>query len=218
MAVTVPSNGGGANAQQQAVQQNFALRQNLIRNGVDLTQSIFNQTVTNYVPGSPYVLTARVNNVGVLKRLWVQVTATVADGTSALGASLTQFGPANVLSQVVLTDTSNNVRVQTSGLGLHLQAAGRRRGPLGSAFVMSDPSGFGNILPVMRAANIPAGGTDGGVFSWFYEVPVSASDADLTGAIFMNTVSGVANLTMTINPAFFCAAGAFGGLFPLGLG
>jgi len=206
MATGIPQ--GSAAAAQQAAQENFMIRQRVVGESVDLTQLMASaQTITNYTAGQATVLNFKLNNVGLVKRLWVKITATVGDNAAGTGQTLTPFGPANALSQVILTDTSNTVRVQTTGWHLHYLASARRRTAFGAAYATSDPSGVGGNLGLMRAVNLPAAGSDT-TFNWYYEIPVSYSDTDLTGAIWMNIVNATANLQLTINPNFFVAAGA----------
>ncbi len=196
-----------ASSQADAFAKNMQIRNYIIQSSVDLTQQIFQQTITNYVPGQPFTMNVKVNTVGLVKRFWVKVTATVADGAGAQGASLTDMGPANTFSQIVLTDTSNQVRIQTTGWHLHHLASARRNQVFGAAYATTDPTGVGGNLGINKAANIPAGGNDGGVFNWYYEVPVAYSDFDLTGAMWMNVVNATANLQLVLNPLFFAAAG-----------
>ncbi len=205
MATTAPSSGQMNLAQAQ--QQNLAIRNTIINSAVDFTAQIFTTTITNYVPGTAFPINVKVQNVGLVKRFWVEVTATLQDNAAGTGQSLTELGPANCFSNVTLTDTSNQVRINTTGWHLHHVATARRRSIFGAAYATSDPSGTGANLNIMKAINIPPGGNDGGAFQWFYEVPVSYSDTDLTGAMWMNVTNATANLQLILNPQFFAAAG-----------
>lgn len=206
MGTASPNN--SAQSAQQAQAANMLARNQIIANAVDLTQQIFQTNITNYQPGQALPINVKVNNVGLVKRFWVKITGTIADAVAGTGQSLTPFGPANTLSQVILTDTSNQVRVQTSGWHLHNVATARRKNVFGAAYVTSDVTGVGQNLGLMKAVNIAPAGNDGGVFNWYYEVPCSYSDTDLTGALWMNVVNATANLQLTLNPNFFAAAGA----------
>jgi len=209
LATATPSSANSSASQaQQAVQQNMAIRNMITGSAVDLTQQIFTTTITNYTPGQAYPINVKVNTVGLVKRFWVKITGTIADGSGATGANLTPLGPCNVLSQILLTDTSNQVRVQTTGWHLHMLATARRNTVFGAAYSTTDPCGIGANLGINKAVNIPPGGTDGGVFNFFYEVPVSYSDSDLTGSMWMNVVNASANLQLTINPVFFASGNA----------
>lgn len=208
MATGNPTNANSAASAQQAQAANMAARSMIIANAVDLTQQIFQQNITNYVPGQAFPVNCKVNNVGLVKRFWIKISGTIADAGGGTGQSLTTLGPSNTLSQVILTDTSNQVRVQTSGWHLHNVATARRKNVFGAAYATTDPAGVGANLGIMKAINIAPAGNDGGVFNWYYEVPVAYSDNDLTGAMWMNVVNATANLQMTINPNFFATAGA----------
>lgn len=198
--------GGGITPEMYA--QNLSIRNTIVQRSVDLTQQIYQRTITDYTPGQPTVLNVPVQTVGLVKRFWVCITATIADGAGASGATLTDLGPCNILSNIVLTDTSNQVRVQTPGWHLHHLATARRNSVFGAAYTTTDPTGVGANLGLNAAVNIPPGGTDGGVFRWYFEVPVSYSDMDLTGALWMSVVNATANLQLTINPLFFALAAA----------
>src|SRR6202008_2610270 len=98
--------------------------------------------------------------------------------------------------------------IQTAGWHLHNVATARRKSIFGAAYATSDSTGVGNNLAIQRAVNVAPGGNDGGVFQFFYEIPVSYSDTDLTGAIWMNVVNATANLQLVINPNFFISSTA----------
>lgn len=197
----------GMNAQQsamQARQQNLAARNLITANAVDLVQQIFTQTFTTYVAGQAFVINVPVRNVGLIKRFWVEILATVAHG-AAETQTKTTLGAANFLSQVILTDLNNQVRVSTTGWHLHYLATVRRQLAFGAAFTNSDPSGIGQNWGLMTT---PSPVTTAQNLRWFYEVPVAYSDTDLTGAIWANVLNATMQLQLTVNPNFFVATGA----------
>jgi hypothetical protein len=79
-------------------------------------------------------------------------------------------------------------------------------------------SGIGNNLTVPNSTTFPNPGcimsmpgstiNVARTFQWFYEVPVSYSDTDLSGAIWAQVLNATMNLQFTINPVFFAASGA----------
>jgi hypothetical protein len=208
-ATAAPSGGSGSganNAAQVAAQraQNLAARQLVVANAVDLVQQIFTTTITNYVAGQAYPINVPVRNVGLIKRFWVEILATVVQG-AAETQTKTTLGGANVLSQAILTDLNNQVRVSTTGWHLHFLATVRRQLAFGAAFANSDPSGIGQQWNLMTT---PSPVTAAQTLRWFYEIPASYSDTDLSGAIWANVLNATMNLQLVINPNFFVASGA----------
>ena len=202
MATAVPNN-PNANYQ-QAVAQNRQIRATVVKNSVDLVQQIYSNTFTNYVAGQAYMINVPVRNVGLLKRFWVEIVATVAQ-SAAETQTKTALGAANFFSQVILTDLNNQTRVSTTGWHLHFLATVRRTLAFGAAFTNSDPSGIGQNWGLMTT---PSPVTTAQTLKWFYEIPVSYSDTDLTGAIWMNVLNATSNLQLTVNPNFFVASGS----------
>ena len=202
MATAVPNN-PNANYQ-QAVAQNRQIRATVVKNSVDLVQQIYSNTFTNYVAGQAFTINVPVRNVGLLKRFWVEIVATVAQ-SAAETQTKTALGAANFFSQVILTDLNNQTRVSTSGWHLHFLATVRRTLAFGAAFTNSDPSGIGQNWGLMTT---PSPVTTAQTLKWFYEIPVSYSDTDLTGAIWMNVLNATSNLQLTVNPNFFVASGS----------
>ena len=202
MATAVPNN-PNANYQ-QAVAQNRQMRTAVVKNSVDLVQQIYSNTFTNYVAGQAYMINVPVRNVGLLKRFWVEIVATVAQ-SAAETQTKTALGAANFFSQVILTDLNNQTRVSTTGWHLHFLATVRRTLAFGAAFTNSDPSGIGQNWGLMTT---PSPVTTAQTLKWFYEIPVSYSDTDLTGAIWMNVLNATSNLQLTVNPNFFVASGS----------
>jgi hypothetical protein len=206
MATASPAGGAGNSAQAVAQQraQNLAARQLVVANAVDLIQQIFTTTITTYVAGQAMPVNVPVRNVGLIKRFWVEILANVQQGAAETQTKST-LGGANVLSQVVLTDLNNQVRVSTTGWHLHFLATVRRQLAFGAAFANSDPSGIGQQWNLMTTPSPVTGAQN---LRWFYEIPVSYSDTDLSGAIWANVLNATMNLQLVINPNFFVATGA----------
>jgi hypothetical protein len=206
MATGAPSGASTQQSYQQAMAANRQIRQTLVKQAIDLTQQIYTQTFTNYVAGQAYPINVPVRNVGLLKRFWVEIVATVAQNVAATDVQTkTALGGSNFLSQVIFTDLNNQTRVSTTGWHLHMLATVRRQLAFGAAFANSDPSSIGQNWNLMTT---PTPLTAAQTLRWFYEVPVSYSDTDLTGAIWMNVLNATANLQLTVNPNFFVAAGS----------
>lgn len=194
----------GNNNAAAASQQNMTARNIVVGNAVDLTQQIFSQTYTNYVAGQSYPINITPRNVGLLKRFWVECSFTVQQG-AAETQTKTVFGGANALSQIIFTDLNNQVRVSTTGWHLHLLATARRQLAFGAAFTSSDPTGIAANWPLMTT---PASVTTAQTFRFFYEIPVTYSDVDLTGGLWCGVLNATMNLQLVVNPNFFVASGA----------
>lgn len=193
------------NAQQSAAQrraQNLSVRNHIVQNAVDMIQQIYTGTISNYTAGQALPVNIAVRNVGLIKRFWVEISATVSQ-TGSETQTKTSLGGANILSQVVLTDLNNNSRVSTSGWHLHFLATVRRQLAFGAAFTNSDSSGIGANWSLN---NTPSPVTTAQTLRWFYEIPVSYSDTDLSGAIWANVLNATMNLQLVINPNFFVSS------------
>lgn len=184
--------------------QNLAARSAVLSRGINMWQSIASGTVPS--PLSNNVLNIPIRNVGLLKRLVVELSCTIAR-SAAETLTLTQFGPANFLSNVTLTDLNNNQRINTAGWHLHLLATARRQMAFGAAFANDSPVNIGSTFNVITAPQA-VGGNGTQTIRMYYELPISYGDYDLRGAIFANVVNATMNLQLTINPNFVVASTA----------
>lgn len=195
------------NAPQMSIQQSNQLaRQLILQQAIDEWQSIYTATST---AGTGAVINIPLRNVGLIKRLVVEVQAEINPPTGQT-LTLTSLGGSNFFSNVVLTDLSNQTRINTSGWHLTAVSSAKARQPYGSAITALDtPFGYGNnfqttqYCPPMIAAPVSANNC-----SLMFEVPLSYSDTDLRGAIYANVVNATMNLQLTVNPNLFTASGA----------
>lgn len=195
-----------APAQKYNQQTNLMARQLVLQNAVDEWQNIFPGTFTT---GPGTVINVPLRNVGLIKRLIVEVQAQVQTSGGAV-QTLTTLGASNFFSQVVLTDLSNQTRINTSGWHLTAVASAKARLPFGSVVTATDtPFGYGNNFPKVQTAPaiLAAPSTAQNVFLMF-EIPLSYSDTDLRGAIYANVVNATMNLQLTVNPNMFALSGA----------
>lgn len=118
-------------AQQQAqlVAQNMAVRRAVISQSIDMWQTIYTNTIT---AGPGAVINVPLRNVGLVKRLLVRVRASLTAATTD-NASLTAMGIGNFFSNVILTDLSNQQRINTAGWHLAMVQTAKRRRPYGGA-------------------------------------------------------------------------------------
>ena len=187
---------------------NAAARAAIIMNCPSVIQKIASITQAQYpyTAGQATVINVPLQNVGLIKRLLVRVTANVAQ-SAAETHTRQPFGPANFLSQVVLTDLNNLVRINTTGWHLAMLGTARRQVAFGAAITTDSPMGFGANYNIISA---PASLTTAQNMYMTYEIPLCYSETDLRGGIFANVVNATMNLQMTINPNLFVASTADG--------
>lgn len=195
---TTPNSGGTSSAQLQA--QNAAARRAILAVSQNMAQVIQSGTIAT--PGSSNnVINLEARPVGFLKRFWVEVVATVQNNDAANDITLTQWGPANLFSNVQFIDLSNNTRINCNGWFLHQIATAKRGRPYGCAFLNDSPVNYGNNYPVMSATPVIAkGGTNTGTIRMVFEVPCTYSDTDFRGGIWLGVTGNTAQLQFTITP------------------
>lgn len=144
------------------------------------------------------ILNVPLRNVGILRGCLVKVVATVANTDGAVDATTSEFGPANMFSQVVYNDFSNITRIQTTGAHVFMLDSLRRQGTMGAAFTNDNPGTFGAVWTPIKSQTI-AHGTSGTVISYHW-IPATYSDEDFRGAVFSNITNASQSLTLTLNP------------------
>jgi hypothetical protein len=189
-----------ANANPFAVNmQNRAL---VLANSISMRQQIYQETITNFVVGQAMSRNIQLRNVGMVKRLYMTIQATV-EQAAAETLTRTAFGPANFLSNITFSDYANYQRINTTGWHLHMLASVKNRAVFGGAFTSDTPTGFGSTVPVISA---PASITTAQTVYMVYEIPFAYSNDDLTGAVLANVVNANAYLNFTINPNIIVAS------------
>ena len=194
-------------AQPSLSQINAQARAAVLARSLDRMQIIYSQTIAT--PGTANnVIQIAPQNVGLVKGFLVEISGTVTNAgaaTPANDATLTDFGVANVLSQVIFNDLQNYKRIQTAGWHLALMDSVKRRRPFGAALALAAnggilpaeaafPLGYGDNWNVITAPTVLAGaaggpGVSSGPFRMMYWVPLSYADNDLRGAVYMNVVN-----------------------------
>lgn len=193
-----PNSGGTSSAKLQ--QQNAAARRAILSVAQNMVQVVAQGTIAN--PGSSNnVVNLQARPVGFLKRFWLEITATIQNSDAANDVSLTPWGPANLLSNVTFLDLSNNNRVVCAGWFLANISSAKRGRPYGATFLSDSPIGYGSNYNVMSAPQtIARGGTNTGTVQMLYEIPVTYSDTDFRGGIWLGVTGNTAQLQFTINP------------------
>lgn len=200
-------------AQQQTVNVaavNAAARAAILGQSVEMVQEIFSTTIAT--PGSTNnVVNVIPRNVGLIKRFIVEISGTIQNNgaaTPANDANPTQFGLANVLSQIVFNDLNNNVRINTTGWHLNFINSAKKMRPYADALTgdITGAINYGSNFGVISAPATIAGAGGTGDFQMFYDIPLCYHDDDLRGAIYANVVNATMNLQLTINNAPVAAA------------
>jgi hypothetical protein len=191
-------------AQQQMnnAQINALARQLIKQRSVKMTQQIFS---TNIVPANTPNITINPRNVGLIKGFWLKIVHTVSNG-SAVQIDLTDFGPANAISQVQFNDLNNNTRIQTPGWHVHFVNSIKARRPMGTALIRTtgfdSPINYGsNFINQISAPSFIAPAGVGTVTMWYW-IPLAYSEDDLRGAVYANVVNATMQLNLSMPGTF----------------
>lgn len=189
----------------QVQAMNDQTRALVLSQGIPRKQRILSGTIVPTANNN--VITVLPRMVGLLRSFIIEITATItnADGTNAL--NLTDWGVANLLSNITFWDLNNQARINTNGAHLMaLDSVKRRRGS-GAANV-TDSGMFTDRF------NTGAGATAGGInyapasiahstaatVRAFFRVPITYSATDLKGGIYLGIINANPQLQFTINP------------------
>lgn len=211
-----------------ASQLNAMARAAIKAKAVKMTQQVFGATYgspanTTDVSATQPVVYVIPRNVGLIKGFWVKMVATV-NNQSAETVNLTDFGPANLLQQILFNDLQNNTRIQTTGWHMAILNAIKARRPFGSALInaaqaapvtkgtgtgaIDAPINFGSNFAAQISAPATIATTEPGtVIMWFW-IPLAYSDDDLRGAVYANVVNATMQLNLTLNPRICANHGA----------
>jgi hypothetical protein len=178
----------------------------IIQQGEDMTQPIAGGTFTP--TGTNNVINIPMRQVGLTRGFILKVTATFTNPDTAVAGTLTEFGAANIVSNIVVTDLDNYQRVNTSGWHLNMLNTAKEGFPFGAALLSTaadSPVQTGNNYGVMSAtASLPvkSGSVSGaGTITMYYWVPLAYGKHDLRGALYTGVVNATAYLQFTINQA-----------------
>ena len=185
--------------------QNMQARSAILASARDMLQVTNTNVVAAPIVGVPQNIQLR--NVGLTKRLLLEITGTVA-ATGAETQNLTKWGLANIFSNIQVTDLANYNRINTTGWHLYTLACLRRQMAYGAAYLNDAPVGLGSNIQVNNGPVAVNAGTGGKTFRMFVELPLSYSDTDLRGSVYSAVVNATWQVQYTINPNFFVAAGA----------
>jgi P3 major capsid protein len=198
-----------------AAQLNAYARAAIKAKAVKMTQQVFGATYgaaanTTDVSASQPVINVIPRNVGLIKGFYVKFVATI-NNQSGETATLTDIGPANLLSQIQFNDLNNNTRIQTSGWHMAFLNAIKTRRPYGTSLIrggsssttggFDSPINYGNNFAgeISAPVTIATGATTANVVTMWWWVPLAYSDDDLRGAVYANVVNATMQLNLTLN-------------------
>lgn len=221
-------------------QQNAMVRQMLLRGGnvgnvyyppaVDMWQQLNPILPSSVGPGS--VITIQLRNVGLVKRLVVEISGVVTAGPTSVQV-LTPLGLGNLVSNVTFIDLGNNTRINTTGWHLQLVSSVKRRRIFGADYLTAGVSyGYGHgpwknpdapnypigLIPPQNPPqpinnalmhinpDIPAGTST--TFNTMLEIPFVKNNQDLRGGIFADVTNAVMQVQITLNPQMFVSSTA----------
>lgn len=181
-----------------------AIKQRSVKMEQQIQSTALTASGTQNISQTQPVLNVIPRNVGLIKGFWVKLSATITNG-SAVQIDRTDFGPANLLSQIQFNDLNNNTRIQTTGWHIAFLNAIKARRPFGAALVATtgedSPINYGSnwTQQISAPATIAAAGT-GTVIMWYW-VPLAYGDDDYRGAVYANIVNATMQLNLTFNTA-----------------
>lgn len=194
-------------------QQNAMVRQLILRGGVlgnayfppavDMWQQLNPILPASVGPGS--VITIQLRNVGLVKRLVVEFSATITAGAVSQ-QNLTALGLANLISNVTFIDLGNNTRINSTGWHLNLVSSVKRRRVFCAAVASDTPNGYGIINNRVMFAPATIAATVATPIRFILEIPFVKNNHDLRGAIFADVTNAVMQVQITLNPQMFVSS------------
>lgn len=186
---------------QNIYQQNLDARRILLQNAPPQSKNLGTFT-GGQIGGSSRI---KLFNVGIITRLLLKVTCTVAATYSAAGSApvLSPRGPYHLINRIRLTDFNNTDRINCSGDELYIVNCTRRATYAGynnesAAAVANHP-----VIPA------PTNTAAGQQLTFFLEVPLAFDPAvDLRGAILAQTGAGELSLNIDWNNTLFASGNA----------
>lgn len=206
-------------AQPSPAQVNAMARSLIKAKAVPMLQQIFNATYgaaanTTDVSNTQPVVNVIPRNVGLIRGFWVKAVV-VYNNQSGQTATLSDFGPANILTQIQFNDLNNNTRIQTTGWHVDFINSIKARRPYGAAIIRGGSgsttggydtpinygSNFGSTFITYAPQTIAsaAAANVSTATMWWY-VPLAYSPDDLRGSVYANVVNATMQLNLTFNP------------------
>lgn len=207
--------GGGAASGGSAQATNAMVRNLILRGGVlggiyfppavDMWQQLNPILPASVGPGS--VITIQLRNVGLVKRLIVEFSATITAGATTT-QTLTPLGLANLISNITFIDLGNNTRINSTGWHLNLVSSVKRRRIFTAAYTTDTPNGYGNVNNRVMYAPPTISASQSTPVRFILEIPFVKNNFDLRGAIFADVTNAVMQVQLTLNPQMFVSSTA----------
>lgn len=199
----------GVSAQTKAQQQNLAIRKMILKRSVDRMIPLTSVSLSAAQAAGTTPVNIVPQAVGLLKKFIIEITGTANNTDGANAAVLSDLGLANLVSQISFIDTQSNTRIQTTGWHIDFLFRAKHRWGAQSALLSSalnESGNFGNNFGVLVAPTNFAHGTSQ-AFRMVFELPICYSDEDLRGCVWLGIVNSPSQLSITMNPNVFAAAG-----------
>jgi hypothetical protein len=202
------SNGSGASQtaspQQKAQQQNNAIRSMLLKKTIARMIPLTAVSLSSAQAAGTTQVSIIPQAVGFLTKFIIEITGTANNTDGANTATLSDIGLANLIAQIQFNDTQSNTRIQTSGWHIDFLFRAKHRWGSTSALLSSaliESGNFGNNFNVLVAPTGFAHGTSQ-AFRMVFELPITYSDSDLRGGVWLGVVNAPSqlNITLTQNP------------------
>lgn len=194
-----------AQAAQAAQRNNELIKTLILSRSVVNTQQIYGNTFDPR--NNNNVINVQPRAVGLLMGFFLEITAVTNNSDGALTATLTPWGPANLIQQIIFYDLANQLRHNTTGWHLFSISTAKRHRVWGAAYTTDSPVQFKNNSSVISADATIAHGAAGAIKITFY-VPIMYGPKDFRGAIYLGVVQSTAQLQITFNNSAFVAAAA----------
>lgn len=179
---------------------NDQITQLLLTQGEPMFQSIASGSFTPN--GANNTVNIPMRPVGFTRGFLLKITATMANSGSG-AATLTPWGAANLISNVILTDLDNYQRINTTGWHLAFLNTAKEGFPFGAALLssaMDAPIKYGNNFGAMSATATLGASTGTGTVQMYFWIPCSYGKTDLRGGIYTGVVNSTAFVQFTVNP------------------
>jgi hypothetical protein len=206
---------GAASQQISPQQMNAIVRQLILRGGVlgqayfppavDMWQQLNPILPSSVGPGS--VITIQLRNVGLVKRLVLEFSATITAGATTT-QTLTPLGLANLISNITFIDLGNNTRINSTGWHLNTVSSVKRRRVFAASYASDTPNGYGNNNNRVMFAPPTIAANGNSPVRFILEIPFVKNNHDLRGAIFADVTNAVMQVQITLNPQMFVSSTA----------
>lgn len=188
-----------ANTNINMASANLAARNYVLSNSVEVIQDV-TEGVGTQVPANTPTFTIKPIMSGLIKGLFLEVSASITNSSSTAAINLSNAGIGNLFSSVIFYDTASFMRISTTGAHLVLLNFLRFKNALGS--IQTETNLAANLGANFNTVNVPssiaASSTE--TVTFYMYVPFSYSPTDLRGSIWGNVSNSSVKLVLNVNP------------------